>query len=1040
MTTQQNYMQQDHIERLKARFAELNELPYVPERIDGHLALSAEAEAADDFSFRCKLLVWISDDYMETGDEPRMIEYFDRAWALFLAHRDEVDEYVRYNLRTTFGPSIEALSRNPDVPAEQVLARMDAMDAFYREYGYSMRIPHRTRYWFHRRRDENDLATEQVELLIAAPGDNGAHCDAMGPMVGAQWYQGPGRDRDRAIELWRSIVQMPDQRCPNNHQPQALAELMYLSALEGDGGEARYGHRFGYPLIRRVPNEWRNLDLHMSYANRARDVAGFMRIVHDHIELLDAPLDDDVAWFQGRVLQFLHLLTLRGHGALPITLADRSEITADRLRERLDAVLTAHAESQPDEAERKRYTDRLASFRDTVLDKLELPPEIETDKFWDTRFPPVPAPWAASPDLEDLPKGWSAQDALLAEARVLDFIEHPHSEGAWARVAALGTPRSPVDQARIAEYRSDVLVRDGDFASGRAMQLMAAELFEHAGRPNEALYNRVLAALAAFLSQQREVAISERDIVVATARARHDAGLMSDGELLGILVEDFRLNSIIEIMTFGADPNQLMDNTETNEKFSVASRLYLDKRSAHGPWANLVDAWGFYRQQMSRLYGRYGVLPEFVRETTAKVDYWYARARDGYRDALMFPQQAERELSRGQNLLDAELFEDAERAAVEAARLNAGLNLKNVGKTRLLQAQAIAAGLDADASRDDELLAAAREAASLLAGDDEEDAATARVLIGDVLRRAERYESALDVYLSAVRSLADAWGRRPERDALRRATAGRIVCLRRLDRADEARALLDDLTAQLPDWNRVMIGWIRHDAGVAFQHLGDEKQAMIDFDEAIRISREAGKLDPHCSALLHAAEMTAPEDRAAALGLADEAAALIGAVIEKELGEAAERRAGERERAIARGESPKPEEPPNPDPIKLARQARVKTTKVRLLLDPEPAPDDVLERLLSAAFRSAVEGADTLVELVRATAQEDPRRRSLLEDLAGAIGWLATVQRGTGDAAGAAERYTAFAAFAEECGFPDFAATAKENAQALAPEPAAAAV
>ena len=1020
-------------EELWARFEELDELPYGPERIEGHLALSAAAQETADYTLRCKLLVWLSDDYMETGDRPRMAEFFDRAWALFRAHREEVDEHVRYNLRTTFAPTVEFLDSSPDVPAEVVLAKLDELDAFYRDYGYSMRIPYRTRYWFHRRRDEVDLASAQIELLVAAPGDAGANCDAMGPTVGAQWYQGAGKDRERAAELWRTVLRLPDQRCPDDHRAQAYAELMFLGLKDDRAAEARRCHRAGYPLIRREPGEWRNLDLHMLYALRVRDVVGFVRIVHDHVEQLDAPLDDDVAWFQGRVLQFLHLLRERGHGALPITLADRSETTADALHARLDAALAAHAQSRPQEQQRTLYTERLEGFRKRIPDKVELPQEEESDRFWESTLPPVSAPWAAAPDLAEMPKGWSAQDAVLADARVLAFMDHPHKDGAWARAAALGSPRSPADQARLAEYRSDFLVREGDYASGRQMRLLAAQFCEQAQRPNRALYNRVLAALAAYLVKEQATALAERDAVVGEAWARHGAGLMTDGELLEILVEDFRLNSVIEIMAFGADPNAIMDNAETNAKFSAGTKLYLEKQVAHAPLANLVDAWGFYRQQMSRLYARYGVLHDFVRETTAKVDFWFAKSRDGYRDAMQFTLEAERELARGGNLLDAELFEAAEDAAVEALRLNAGLAHDKLGGIRLLQAQAIAGRLGAATDRDGELLEAARAAAVLLAGDDEEEAAAARVLVGDVHRRAGRLETALEVYADVVRALGEGgWDRRSERAVLRRATAGTVVCLRRLGRAQEAQQRLEALFAQLPEWNQVTLGWIRHDVALAHQHLGNEKQAMADYAEAVRLSEAAGELDPHCSALLHAAEIAAPRDPKAALALVDDAVALLGRFIDAELAEQAEREAEKARKAVERGERPEPSKYAHPDRVLPARRALAQAAKVRLLIEPRPAPDDVLERLLPDAYRAAAEGVQTLSGLVRETPEDDPRRAELMVRLETALGWVATVQGGMGDGAGAAARFTAFGQLAEECGFPGYAATARENAQAMA--------
>ena len=1030
------------LEALLARFDELDELPYGPERTGGHLALEAAAAAAGDPSFHCKLLIWISDDFMETGDKPRMVEYFDKAWERFLQDEEVIDPFVRFNLRTTFGPAVNALCAEPAAPEREIRIRFNVMEAFYRKYGYSLRALYRTRFWYHRRRLENELATEQVELLIAEPGDYGARCDANGPMIGAQWYQGAGADVERAAELWRSVLELADQRCAEDHRAEAYSELTHLASQLGRYAEARDCHRQGYPLIRRSADEWRALDLHMIFAQRTRDVAGFLRIVHDHVEVLDAPMDDDVFWYQGRVMQFLRLLAGRGLGALPVTLSDRGEITADRLLARLEDSLARYAAAVPDPEAREERARQLTNFREQVPDKIELPPEDESDAFWDSVLPPVPSPWAAPPDLADLPKGWSAQDALLAEARVLDFMDHPHSDGAWAGVAALGTPHSPVDQARLAEYRSNVLVREGDHASGRIMRLRAAELLEQAGRPNKALYNRMLAALCAYLIQDQPTALAERDAVVARANAEHAAGRMDDGELLRILVEDLRLDTIIEIMAFGSDPNALRDRDTSvpNAKFTAASDLYLAGQVAHAQWALLLDAWGFYQQQMSRLHARHGLAYPYARSVTHEIDFWYALSRTGYRDALMFPQQAEREGSRAENLLEAELFEDAEQTAVEALRLNAGLDAKNVGKFRLLLAEAIRGQLRADTDRDGELLEAAREAAAVLAGDDDEGAAAARALMADVYVRAGRYDVALGVYEAVIRALGDGWGQRGTRRTLRRATAGKFVCLWRLDQVDEAHAVLDRLYAALPEWNRVTAAWIRHDAGRAFQFIGDDQEAFEQYSEAIHLADVHGTHEPHFSSLVYSAELLAPKTPKSAMTMLGEAVSVIGKAIEDELALLADREERTARWALDRGEAPPEHRQPTPDPVKLARQARARTLRVELLLDPQPAPQAVLEELMPEAYRAAAQGVDTLAELVRTTAAEDPRRRSLMAELEAATGWLVAVQRGSGDAAGAGERLTALAELAETAGFAQVAARATEKLRSLGSPAAAPAV
>ncbi|WP_034271554.1 hypothetical protein [Actinospica robiniae] len=1022
-------------ERIRAEFEELDQLPYGPARIEGHLRLSAEAEAGEDYSLQCKLLIWISDDYMEIDDKARMIEFFDRAWSLYREHADEIEPRVRYNLRTTFAPVITALDLDPAVPAEEIVRRLDEMDAFYRDGGYSMRIPYRTRYWFHRRRDEPKEATRLVELLVEEPGDAGAHCDAMGPMVAAQWYQGPVKNRARAAELWQRILDLPDQRCEEDHRIQAYAELAFLSLVLGRPALARRCHRAGYPLIRRASGQWRALDLHMIYANRVRDAAGFLRIVHDHVELLDAALDDDVAWYHGRVLQFLHLLCLRGHAQLPITLPDRTETTADKLRERLDAGLAAHAAGCADEADRERYTERLTSWREETLHKVDLPAEEEDDAFWESALPPVPAPWAAPPDLEDLPKGWTAQDALLAEARVLAYLDHPHLNGAWARVAALGTPRSLADQARLTGYRAAVLMREHDFASARTLELEKARIYQQCERPGDALVSRMIAALSAYLTGDQATALAERDEIVARARTWHAAGRLTDGDLMLLLVNDFRLDSIIEIKALAAGPDHMVENPTTNEKFTAVKDLYLSTELYAAPWADMLGAWAFLRQNLGALYGRYGLAPDFVAETADRVDFWYAKARDAYRDALQFPQQADAELKRGQNLLQHGRFARAEAAAAEAARLNAGIDADLTGPIALLRAESIARQVR-DGARDEELLEAAREAAVLAAGEGAEEAAYARILLADVHRRAERHAVALEMYADAVAQIGDGWGSLTARAFLRRATAGQIVSLRRTGASEQARELLKRLYGQLPDWNKVTVGWIHFDAGEAFAALELPEQAIADYTWAARLAEKDDEIDPRACALERLAALTVSRDPKGALALIDDAAAWIGRIIEAELAERRELAARRAAAAAERGESAEPAAAPSPDRRKLARLAELKASKVRLLIDPDPAPDDALGRLLPGAYREAAEGTDSLAELLReahAANAEDPWREELMTALETGIGWVATVQAGLGDKTGAAARFTGLAELAEACALPGPASAARDNAAAMAP-------
>jgi hypothetical protein len=172
------------------------------------------------------------------------------------------------------------------------------------------------------------------------------------------------------------------------------------------------------------------------------------------------------------------------------------------------------------------------------------------------------------------------------------------------------------------------------------------------------------------------------------------------------------------------------------------------------------------------------------------------------------------------------------------------------------------------------------------------------------------------------------------------------------------------------------------------------------------------------------------------MALVDDAAAWIEKIVEAELAEQRELAARRAAEALERGAVPEPAAVPRPDRRKLARLAEVRAAKVRLLIDPDPAPDEALGRLLPGAYREAAQATDSLAGLLReahAANPEDPWREELMTTLETGVGWVATVQAGLGDKTAAAGRFAALAGLAEECALSGYAATARENAAAMAP-------
>ncbi|HXR73365.1 hypothetical protein [Actinocrinis sp.] len=1009
--------------QLHAALAAADELPYGRERTARREELVAQAEQIGDPAALASALLSLADDCQEDGDEQGMVLAFSRAWRIWQTKSEVFDAALRFRFREHFQHVVDVLDADERVPAAEVDRLTDEMESFYLTGGYSLRAVHRSRYWIHRRRGENELATLRIEALLAEDGDAGAACDACDLATAAYWYERQD-ELPKAVDLWLAII-AGVRSCERSHVGIAHGEVM-IDLLNLDRfDKARQHHRLGYPVVRRRRDLPRQLELHALFVNRTRDVLRGLEILHDHIDWLPAHRDavGEYWWVHGRFLLFLKLLVDAGHGDLPITRSPRQIVTAAALYAELDAVLADYAAHQDAAVGGSEHAETLESWRTAKLRHDELPPPTGwLESGWlEATWPPIPMPWDARGRVDGsaartLPRGFAAVDALAARARYLSFLRHPHACAAWEQVAASGTGLSDDVAAELSESRGTALAQRADHAAAHEQLAFAATLYATLGRTGDALRCRAMSAFQRYLvgAEEAEAAATVQAEAWKAAQAEFEGGRITGTQL--VTVRLYGLYRHLDRWRRAVDAEPDIDEEAGRliaEEASEEYRTFRELADAHGAtpqYAAAARAWAEVTGAMARMFARQGDEGEATGYISSLLDRLGDLA-DVYSAVYQPWLAAEALLRRGQVLLAAHQPADAERCARRVSQLgNPPVAPDLPGLTALLLAEAINAqsSRDPEHARDDEVAQAAVQAARLLAGSDPVGAARARLLMGEVHHRAGRHETALNFFHPALAQIMGRWDDDECRELIHLSSLHYSISLCKLDRARDAARVLRDVLALVPKDYPTARAWLLHQLAESAEQDGDEAAALEAYRESARDGRSSAGHQPTTAALESVARLLAATDIKAALEQLDEAVAHLRACAEDD--STAERY---RDFLIAR-----------------ARTLRLKHVVKRIEM--QTLSQEETEELLPEAQRAAEAGARDLWSLLEHP-QEGDAREEFVAALEAALKTLSLAIAVLGEnAAGASQWQLAFAEGCERWGYPEFARTARENAEFFA--------
>ncbi|HEU5355657.1 MAG TPA: hypothetical protein VFU65_14395 [Actinocrinis sp.] len=1009
--------------QLHAALAAADELPYGRERTARREELVAEAEQAGDPAALASALLSLADDCQEDGDEQGMVLGFSRAWRIWQTKSEVFDAALRFRFREHFQHVVDVLDADERVPAAEVDRLMDEMESFYLTGGYSLRAVHRSRYWIHRRRGENELATLRIEALLAEDGDAGAACDACDLATAAYWYERQD-ELPKAVDLWLAII-AGVRSCERSHVGIAHGEVM-IDLLNLDRfDKARQHHRLGYPAIRRRRDLPRQLELHALFVNRTRDVLRGLEILHDHIDWLPAHRDavGEYWWVHGRFLLFLKLLVDAGHGDLPITRSPRQIVTAAALYAELDAVLADYAEHQDTAAGGTEHAETLESWRTAKLRHDELPPPAGwLESGWlEASWPPIPMPWDARGRVDGsgprtLPRGFEAVDALAARARYLSFLRHPHACAAWEQVAASGTGLSDEVAAELSESRGTALAQRADHAAAHEQLAFAATLYATLGRTGDALRCRAMSAYQRYLvgGEEAGAAATVQAEAWKAAQAEFEAGRITGTQL--VTVRLYGLYRHLDRWRRAVDAEPDIDDEAGRlvaEEASEEYRTFRELADAHGAtpqYAAAARAWVEVTGAIARMCARQGDEGEAAGYISSLLDRLGDLA-DVYSAVYQPWLAAEALLRRGQVLLASHQPADAERCARRVSALgDPPLAPDQPGQTALLLAEAINAqsSRDPEHARDDEVVQAAAQAARLLAGSDPVGNARARLLMGEVHHRGGRHESALTFFHPALKQLLGRWDDDECRELIHLSALHYSISLCKLDRACDAARVLRDVLAVVPQEYPTARAWLLHQLAESAEQGGDHAAALAAYQEAARAGRPAAGHQPATSALESVARLLAPTDIKTALEQLDEVVAHLRACDADDSDTA-------RYRDFL---------------IAQARTLRLKHVVKRIEM--QTLSEEEAEELLPAAQEAAEAGARDLWSLLEHPREGDAREEFVVA-LEAALKTLSLAIAVLGENPASAARWQL--AFAEGCdswGYPEYARTARENAEFFA--------
>ena len=505
--------------------------PNGPVRIARAEYLVDAAEASGDAPVYAQTLIHVINAYEYGAEQSKLLVPFARLLRLWDQDGAAFDQRRRHSLFWYFKWATGGMVSVPEVPLASIEGWLDEMESRYRQAGHSPRPVHQGRYRLADAIGDAAAAEREFEAWLDAPRDTMADCNACEAGGQGGWHASNERD-ELALELWRPVI-AGDLTCaeePHRVLSRSLLPLVRLGRID----EARANHLRGYRMARGVANLRTTLARHIEFCALTGNEARGLEILTEHAAFL-APgaedADSRLDFLTGTLILLRRLDTL-GLGELELggsTVAGTAESVQGQIAELCGRFDARNGNKIVSERTQERLTREPLVASLPLGSSNALPNRKATER-------PTGAPGTTGEASATATSTNTNSDAVLNElvatARRLADLRHPHARQAWERVAALGGELPAGVAARVERSKAAGMM-ERQPAKARAVLTELATRFDELGEPVEARETRGTAAFAAFLAGDRDTAESEAVVIGAEAEAAYAAGEMTARQYLG---------------------------------------------------------------------------------------------------------------------------------------------------------------------------------------------------------------------------------------------------------------------------------------------------------------------------------------------------------------------------------------------------------------------------------------------------------------------------------------------------------------------------
>ncbi|WP_432930730.1 hypothetical protein ACQPZZ_09205 [Microbispora sp. CA-135349] len=506
---------------IRADLQECRALPEGRHKAERLEVLAAQARTAGDRGLEGEVLLALIEAYLYAAEGDRMPVAAGRLLRLLDDFPAELGR-LTYSIYWQLKWMTHSLVNNPAVPLETSHRWLDELQSRYRERGYSPRPVLALRSLLAQETGDVEAAAAAMEASIAAPDDEMADCEACEHNGWGAWREAAGDD-EGALEFWAPLLggRLTCAEEPHRVLGQALLPLLRT----GRADDARGAHLKGYQLARRTLSLRETVGQHIEFCALTGNEARGLEILTEHVAWLP-PQGEEVSRRLGFICGaavLLRRLAALGYDDLPVGDRTAGAVLCDLERE-IGDICARYDARNGTRVVSEQVAARLS--REPLLDRLPLgsPVRLPRPAAAGATGPVPPRPAQASPAQASL-------DELVAEARRLSALRHPHADEAWERVAATGS-ELPEPVAAQVEFRRAGTAMEQDPGAAHPRLLAVAERFERLGDRAHALEARAAAAVALAYAGDRAGGESLAETVTAEAAAAYARGALDAGEYL----------------------------------------------------------------------------------------------------------------------------------------------------------------------------------------------------------------------------------------------------------------------------------------------------------------------------------------------------------------------------------------------------------------------------------------------------------------------------------------------------------------------------